>query len=155
MIPSSDWVSLDLALFEDSQSDFSSNLHVQDIAFYRVDRYREGDFPQDRVASTLLSGAVDFKDLDREVRELEEGDGLWLDGSEGVVRSLSLAGDHIALSFAGSVRGMRVGTADMSQSLMPRRWEVLRSRFSRILAAVLLAYLAVPYAAARRWRTLA
>ncbi len=150
LIPSTDWITLDLVLLNDSAGSFSPNLQAGDLELYRVDRYRQGTAPKDRMVSTVLSGEIYFPHLDRRLR-LEDGDELWFAGSSGEV-DLTLSGNEIDLRFDGAVSGLRTGTPELSRSIMPRRGEVWLARYALVTVPVALLYLIALYATVRWWR---
>jgi hypothetical protein len=148
--PATDWVVLDLVLHSDSASAPLFGLRARNLELYRVDRYRQGTTPQDRMVSTVLSGVLRFPHLRRSLR-LEEGDELWIAGSDGEL-DLALAGGQIELRFDGVVSGLRTGTADLSRYIMPRRGEVWLARYALISVPLALLYLTALYAVFRWWR---
>jgi hypothetical protein len=150
LVPSTDQITLDLTLYADSANTALSDLRIKNLELYRVDRYRQGTEPMDRMVSTVLSGTISFPYLNRSLR-LADGDELWLAGTEGEL-DLLLVGAAIDLEYSGSVSGLRTGTAELSRSIMPRRGEVWLARYALITVPLALLYLTALYGVIRWWR---
>jgi hypothetical protein len=76
---------------------------------------------------------------------------LHLEGVHGVIRTLQLLEDHIALTFHGYVSGMRSGYGANPRSLMPTYLEWLQARHGLSLLWGTTIYLVGLLVGALRW----
>ncbi len=104
------------------------------------------------VMSTIVSGQLSYVTADRDGQAFTEGETLRFRRSEGEVQLLRVAGGDVALTFAGHVRGMTVGSGGSQRSLMPTWLEWLKGRpVLWMLKDVYLALLGLTLAAIQWW----
>jgi len=115
--------SLDLVFAKEPA--FAPQLFVRKLALTRIDDV-EGSTPQ--VVSTILGGTIYFESLGGEARPLRPRELLRFDEIHGVIRTLELERGRIALSFNGTVHGMRRGWGAKPASLMPTWLAWLRAQ---------------------------
>jgi hypothetical protein len=121
-------VDTDLTLTDLSQPAFVSQLQAIGLSFSRIDEFRKRDETLIRHSSTIVSGTLYFEALDGLALSLRSGEVLTFERVAGVVRTLRLQHDDVALQFHGRVRGMRTGWGEMERSLMPTYLEWLKAR---------------------------
>jgi len=120
-------VDLDLTLLKLPQKLAPMPLAVQDLSLERIDDRRGIEGLPARRASTILSGALYFEDLNGKNFNLRPGELIELDGAQGEIESLQLK-DDIIVQFRGRVRRIVAGPADIRRSLMPTWLEWLKAR---------------------------
>jgi hypothetical protein len=148
-----DQVDLDLTFAGNVPGAFLPQLRVRDLSLFQVEGYMEPGSPGVRRLSTVLGGSLYLESLNGTERRLRAGEGLRFERSEGEIRTLRLAGDHIALDFRGRVRGMATGSDDNPRSLMPTILEWLRARQGlALLWGTALYVVGVVMTAVRWWR---
>ncbi len=146
-----DTVDIDLTLAESLSSPFAPQLPAADLLLSRVDRFADGPRTMARRVSTIQSGTLFFESLSGEERRLRSGEQLRFDQSDGILRSIRLADDGIAIQYQARVDGMTTGTGDSTRSLMPSYLDWLRARHGLSLLWGSALYLFAIAAAALRW----
>ena len=144
-------IDLDLGFADASRVVLASQAKVSGLSFARVEQLESAEGTLVRRMSTLLSGTLVFEELDAATRTLRAGEMLRFDASEGVIRTLELRGDHVAVTFHGKVRGMRSGDESTVRSLMPTMLDWLRAQHGLSLFWGSSLYLFGLIAAALRW----
>jgi hypothetical protein len=147
----SEEVSLDLTFPTLPQSPLSPQLEVRDIAFSRVDQFLEANQTLVKRLSTILSGTLSFESLNGQELRLRPGEELQVEHSQGEIRSLELAANHIDFKFHGRVSGMAAGTGEGHRSIMPTYLEWLKARHGLSLLWATSLYIFGLVAAALRW----
>lgn len=128
LYPASRRITFDLTLLDNAQETFSSYLPSRDLAFLRIEEYRDTTETYIRRIQTVLSGTLYFAELNGRKYSLRAGEGLQFEASDGHIRSLTLKNDQLAISFYGHVRGMTTGWDNIRVNLMPTCLEWLRAR---------------------------
>lgn len=142
---------LDLAFPSLPQSVVSPQLEVHEIGFARVDQFLEPDQTLIKHLSTILSGTLFLESLNGQSFSLRPGEQLEFEHSQGEIRSLQMAANHIELKYHGRVRGMTAGTGEGRRSLMPTYLEWLKARHGLSLFWATSLYLFGLATAALRW----
>ncbi len=142
-------VDLDFRLAAGRPSTLSPRLAANDLRLSRRE-YHDGEWV---MVSTILTGRLFYVTLDKQGPGFSEGEALRFTQTEGVAQGLQPAGDHVALTFDGSVRGMSMGSGDLQKNLMPTWLDwLLAHRSLSLLAKLYLGLLALTAAAARWWK---
>jgi len=142
---------LDLTFSGMPQSPFSPQLQVQDLSFARIDQFLGPDRTLLKRLSTILSGTLYFESLNGQERRLRPGEELRFERSNGEIRTLELADNHISLKFHGRVSGMTTGAGEGQRSLMPTYLEWLWARHGLSLLWATSLYFFGLIAGALRW----
>jgi hypothetical protein len=121
-------VDLDLTMADASHAGFVPQLQASDLSLSSVQEFQSESRTLVRRLSTILSGTLYFEALNGLAYQLRPGEALQFERAEGLIRTLQLKEDHIALKFRGHVRGMRTGWDNVQRSLMPTYLEWLRAR---------------------------
>jgi len=119
-----DGLDLDLAFLDSLPT--RRQLRVRQLVLQRVEGGRGHGAPADRPVSTLVSGTLYFQ-LNGAERKLRAGEMIRFAASEGEIRTLRWAADHLDLDFHARVRGMTTGQGDGHRSLMPSPMDWLRA----------------------------
>lgn len=130
----SETLTLDFALDNPANRVFLQQLIAQNLSFIRVEQYADASgnlMPQ--YLSSILEGKLYLESLNGIERRLRQGERLRFDASYGMIRALRLSGGQILFEFAGSVRGMRTGSAIAEHSMMPTWLEWLKARHALAL----------------------
>lgn len=149
--PGSNEIDLDLTFPEGSQAAFSPQLSADNLSLFRIDQFMDTKHTVVRRVSTVRSGTLYLESLNGKERPLRPAEGLRFDGSHGVVRTLRLQDNHIALNFHGVVRGMVTGPGESERSLMPTYLEWLQARHGLSLLWGTTLYLLGLIIGALRW----
>jgi hypothetical protein len=113
---------------------------VDSISLLRIDENFDNETPIVRTVSTILSGTMYFESPGGKKQSIPPGKQVRFKNSNGTMTALELFGDHLALTFVGSVSGMTIGDNDNShKNIMPSYFESLRSRLGLpLLSAIVL-----------------
>ncbi len=144
-------VGLDLTFAALPQTPISPQLKVRQVSFSRIDQFLQPDQTIVKRLSTILSGTLSFESLNGEELRLRPGEELRFEQSEGEIRSVALAANHIDFTFHGRVRGMTAGTGEGHRSIMPTYLDWLKARHGLSLLWGTAFYLFGIAAAALRW----
>ena len=147
----SEEVNLDLSFRTILRSPIAPQLQVRDIAFSRVDQFLDSEQALVKRLSTILSGTLSFESLGGQELRLRPGEGLQFEHSQGEIRSLEFATDHVRLKFHARVRGMKTGTGEGQRSIMPTYLEWLKARHGLSLLWVTSLYIFGLVAGTLRW----
>ena len=115
-----------MTLAEGTEAAFVRVIPVNALSLVKIHPDRVGESPVEE--STIRAGTIYFVDLGDSSRALRTAEMLRLELSEGQVRALSLAGDHISLSFRGAVTSLTTGEGSDRRSLMPTYLEWLSAQ---------------------------
>jgi hypothetical protein len=142
---------MDLTFSAMPQAPVAPQLRVSDLSVLRIDQFLGPGRTIVTRLSTILSGTLFFESLNGEERRLREGEELKFERSNGELRTVELAANHIAWKFHGRVRGMTTGTGEGRRSLMPTWLEWLRARHGLTLLWATSVYVFALIAGALRW----
>lgn len=143
--------SLDLTFPALPESPFSPQLQIRDVGFSSVDQFLESDQTLVKRLSTILSGTLSFESLNGQEFRLPPAEELQFGRSQGEIRSLELAANHIELKFRGRVSGMTTGSGEGHRSIMPTYLEWLKARHGLSLLWAASLYFFGLIAGALRW----
>jgi hypothetical protein len=126
----------------------ASNLHL-----FRIEEHEGASGTLVRQVSTIRSGSLFMESIRGEARPLRPGEGISFKTSAGEIRQLTLAEDHLLLSFNGRVQGLESGSGAVRHSLMPSLLEWLQARkpLTLLWAATLYMFTLV-FGVLRWWR---
>ena len=144
-------ITLDLTFLAMPQEPVVRQLQVGDLSVLRIDQFLEPGRTIVTRLSTILSGTLFFESLNGQERKLRDGEELQFERSDGELRTLELAANHIGWKFHGRVRGMTTGTGEGRRSLMPTCLEWLRARHEVTLLWATSLYLFALIAGVLRW----
>ena len=135
-----DGLDLDINFLSSSERIFPGSIEVDSISLLRIDENFDNESPIVRTVSTILSGTMSFESLGGKKQSIPPGKQVRFKNSNGTMTGLELFGDHLALTFVGSVSGMTIGDNDNSHiNIMPSYFESLRSRLGLpLLSAIVL-----------------
>lgn len=106
---------------------FAPQIAIAGLTLFDVDEFAPaGTTPQP--VSTILSGTVYFESLNGAAHQLRSRELLRFDRIHGVIRTLRLDDDRIALNVRATARGLRRGWTDDPTSMMPTYLEWLQAR---------------------------
>lgn len=123
-------VDLDLTFPEAGNKNLSSQLSATELSFFHVKEFRDPAGTVVRPLSTIISGTLNFEDLNGLERKIRPGEMIQFEQSRLDIRTLRLQGDHIEMKFHGRVRDMTVGWGDNRRTIMPTLFEWIQSRNS-------------------------
>jgi hypothetical protein len=123
-----DEVDIDIELPAGFSDGFAPSLSIRDLHLFRIDEYSTSRETILRRLSTVMSGSIYFESLNGQERTLRPGEMLHFDYVEGEIRTLRYHNEQFTLKFHGRVRGMRSGSSENRQSLMPTYLEWLKAR---------------------------
>jgi hypothetical protein len=144
-------LNLDLTMSSPRGFAFSPQMEIRKLDLMRIDQFLEPNRTFVKHQSTVHSGTLFFESLDGQVFKLRPGEELHFAHSEGEIRSLVLAPNHIDLKYHGKVVGMTAGTGEGHRSIMPTYLEWLKARHGLSLLWATALYLFGLAAAALRW----
>ncbi len=133
-------IELDLAVPKGAPVELSTNpLDIKCLDFSSRSLALISPLPADRCPplvlqgeisrSSVLAGTVAFAELKRDAYQLRPTDRLTFDQSSGSITRNRFQNDQIQFSFYGGVRGMMFGPVGSERTLMPTRFEWLRSGY--------------------------
>jgi hypothetical protein len=144
-------VDLDLTFPGASKNNLSSQLSATELSFFQVKEFRDPAGTVVRPLSTIISGTLNFEDLNGLERKIRPGEMIQFEQSQFEIRTFRLQEDHIEMKFHGHVGGMTVGWGDNRRSIMPTWFEWIRARNSIWLLWGPALYLFGLIAGALRW----
>lgn len=130
MKPASNEISLDLTLESGAEAAFSPQLYSQDLSFIRIDQFSDEQNTYTRHVSTILSGELFLAELIEQKYTLRPGEGIQIEDSDGIIRTLKLSNNQIMMNFHGNVSGLSMGWDQNRKDLMPTWLEWLSARHS-------------------------
>ncbi len=145
-------VDIAMTIAGDARASFARVIPVSALTLLKAHQDTVG---QTRVEeSTIRAGTIYFSDLDDKSQSLRAGEMLRLEVSEGHLRALSLAEDHVALSFHGKITELTIGEGRGRRSLMPTylEWMSAHHALSLLWAAAMYIF-GLALAILRWWRT--
>ena len=149
--PAAGMVDLDLVFVDPDHPGVTPQVPVRSLAFSRINEFADRGVSIVRRLSTIVGGTLYMESLNGDKRALRPGEELRFSESAGEIRTIRLAGDALALSFHGRVRGMATGSEDSPRSLMPTWLEWLRARHGLTLLWGTTVYLFGLATALVRW----
>ena len=131
----------------------AEQLRVSNLSFSRidVDELATDDRTLVRSFSTIVSGSLYFDALNGLAYPVRPGEALRFESSAGLLRTVQLNEEHIAVKFRGQVRGLETGWGDVRRSLMPTWLEWLKSRHAVSLFWATALYIFGLIASVMRW----
>lgn len=121
-------VDITMTVAEGARATFARVIPVSALKLLKVHQDTVG---QTRVEeSTIRAGTIYFSDLDDKSQSLRAGEMLRLEVSEGHLRALSLAEDHVAFSFHGRLTELTSGEGRGRRSLMPTYLEWMSAQYA-------------------------
>jgi hypothetical protein len=124
----SEEIDVDLTFPSSPRLGLSPQMEVREMDLMRLDQFLEPDQTFVKHLSTILSGTLFLESLNGQAFKLRPGEELLFEHSQGEIRSLVLAGNHIDLKYHGKVTRMTAGTGEGRRSIMPTYLEWLRAR---------------------------
>ncbi|MEM6431103.1 MAG: hypothetical protein AAF708_17835 [Deinococcota bacterium] len=109
---------------------------VEALTLTRANVFADDDLTIAERISTIQSGELYLEGTDGRQFTLRPGERLRFDSSKGFMRVIRLQNDGIYFHFQGSVTGMKTGSYDSSDSLMPSILEFFISKTSAIAIAI-------------------
>jgi hypothetical protein len=126
--PSREIVDLDLTFVDVAGAAMTPQVPIEHLAMRRVDEFGDRGRSIVRTISTIVSGTLFFESLNGQQRPLRSGEALRFEHSSGEMRTVRLEPSHLTMSFHGRVRGMKTGSDESQQNLMPTWLDWLRAR---------------------------
>jgi hypothetical protein len=126
--PSREIVDLDLTFVDAAGAAMTPQVPIEHLAMRRVDEFGDRGRSIVRTISTIVSGTLFFESLNGLQRPLRSGEALRFERSSGEMRTVRLEPSHLTMSFHGRVRGMKTGSDESQQNLMPTWLDWLRAR---------------------------
>ncbi len=121
-------VEVAMTIKRDARASFA---RVSPVSALTLLKARHDAVGQTRVEeSTIRAGTIYFSDLAGKSHSLRAGEMLRLAVSKGHLRALSLAEDHVALSFHGKITELTIGEGSGRRSLMPTYLEWMSSQYA-------------------------
>ncbi len=142
-------VDITMRVAEGAQATFARVIPVSALKLLKSHQDTVGQTPVED--STIRAGTIHFSDLDDVSRPLRAGERLRLKLSEGHIRALSLAEDHVSFSFHGRLTELTSGEGRGRRSLMPTYLEWLSDQYALSLLWGAVVYVFGLALAIMRW----
>jgi hypothetical protein len=142
-------VDITMTVAEGARATFARVIPVSALKLLKAHQDTLGQTPIE--TSTIRAGTIHFSDLDDVSRPLRAGERLRLELSEGHIRALGLAEDHVAFSFHGRLTELTSGEGRGRRSLMPTYLEWLRDQYALSLLWGAVVYVFGLALAIMRW----
>jgi hypothetical protein len=142
-------VDFTMTVAEGARATFARVIPVSALKLLKAHQDTLGQTPIE--TSTIRAGTIHFSDLDDVSRPLRAGERLRLELSEGHIRALGLAEDHVAFSFHGRLTELTSGEGRGRRSLMPTYLEWLRDQYALSLLWGAVVYVFGLALAIMRW----
>ena len=129
--PESNDITLDIA-FPDSQIPKLYPIEVNGLFFSSIEQYPPADEEKDMMIWkqwTIQDGSIYFLDLAGKRMSLRRSEQIRIDETEGKIESLAIGSKEISFSFKGDVSGLKTGSEQNPQNLMPTLLEHLKSNY--------------------------
>ena len=142
-------VDITMTVAEGARATFARVIPVSALKLLKAHQDTVGRTPIE--TSTIRAGTIHFSDLNDVSRPLRAGERLHLELSEGHIRALGLAEDHVAFSFHGRLTELTSGEGRGRRSLMPTYLEWLRDQYALSLLWGAVVYVFGLALAIMRW----
>ena len=143
------FVGITMKVAEGAQTTFARVIPVSALKLLKAHQDTVGQTPVEE--STIRSGTIHFSELDGVSRPLRAGEKLRLKLSEGHIRALSLAEDHVSFSFRGRLTELTSGAGRGRRNLMPTYLEWLSDQYALSLLWGAVVYVFGLALAIMRW----